>query len=134
MKTVPEMLREAAATYEERNKLYRDNYKNFGRVMAGLFPKGLDCADVDDFNRLGTLIQIVSKLTRYCVNFERGGHDDSLLDLAVYSQMQRELDLMVRSAEESHPLSDLKLVEPEPDDVKIRRAKAKMPSIFSERL
>jgi len=89
---VPEMLREGADTYEERNELYGDNYKAFGLVMRSLFPHGVSCKDVDDFNRLGVLVQIVGKLGRYCEQFENGGHDDSLLDLAVYSQMLRELD------------------------------------------
>lgn len=97
MKTVPEMLREAAATYEERNKLYGDNYKSFGIVMASLFPLGIRLLSVDDFNRFGVLVQVVSKLTRYAENFGRGGHDDSLLDLAVYSQMLRELDEEARA-------------------------------------
>lgn len=92
MKAVPEMLREAAATYEERNKLYGDNYKTFGVVMASMFPLGVSLGSVDEFNRFGLLVQVVAKLTRYAHNFERGGHDDSLLDLAVYSQMLRELD------------------------------------------
>lgn len=89
---VPEMLREAATTYEERNKLYGDNYKDFGIIMSSLFPTGICLGSVDDFNRFGVLVQIVSKLTRYTHNFGSGGHDDSLLDLAVYSQMLRELD------------------------------------------
>lgn len=96
---VPEMLREGAETYEERNALYGDNYKSFGLVMCSLFPHGVSCKDVDDFNRLGVLVQIVGKLGRYCEQFEAGGHDDSLLDLAVYSQMLRELDEDIRNSE-----------------------------------
>lgn len=97
MKTVPEMLREAAATYEERNKLYGDNYKRFGRVMVELFPDGLELKSVDDFNRFGVFVQSVAKLTRYSQNFTRGGHDDSCLDASVYWQMQRELDAEAKS-------------------------------------
>ena len=97
---VPEMLRECADTYEERNELYGDNYRNFGRAMQAMFPRGVECQSVDDFNRLGVLVQIVGKLGRYCEQFEAGGHDDSLLDLAVYSQMLRELDEEVRNRPE----------------------------------
>lgn len=93
---VPEMLREGADTYEERNALYGDNYKTFGILMCSIFPYGLSCRSADDFNRLGVLVQIVGKLGRYCEQFEAGGHDDSLLDLAVYSQMLRELDEEIR--------------------------------------
>jgi hypothetical protein len=92
VKTVPEMLREAAATYEERNKLYGDNYKTFGQSMKGMFPDGLTLRTIDDWNRLGIFVQVVSKATRYANLFEQGGHDDSLLDLSVYANMLRELD------------------------------------------
>lgn len=92
MKTVPEMLREAASTYEERNKLYGDNYKRFGAIMKALFPEPLCVVNGHDWNRLGVFVQIVSKVSRYAENFDRGGHDDSLLDMAVYGTMLRELD------------------------------------------
>lgn len=97
--SVPSMLRMCADTYEERNELYGDNYKRFGHVMMALLPRGVVCRSVDEFNRLGVLVQVVGKLSRYCENFEDGGHDDSLLDLAVYSQMLRELDSETRSRE-----------------------------------
>jgi hypothetical protein len=92
MKKVPEMLRESAATYEERNKIYGDNYKRFGHVMAVLFPHGIHLSTGEDLNRLGILVQVVSKISRYCESFHKTGHDDSLLDLAVYATMLRELD------------------------------------------
>lgn len=93
VKTVPNMLRQSAETYEERNKIYGNNYKNFGKVMIGLFPKGVKVETVDDWNRMGVFVQMMSKLTRYAENFTKGGHDDSLLDLSVYSSMLRELDM-----------------------------------------
>lgn len=86
------MLRDSAATYEQRNKVYGDNYKSFGTAMFGLFPNGLKIETTDDWNRLGILVQMASKLTRYAHQFPNGGHDDSLLDLAVYTTMLRELD------------------------------------------
>lgn len=91
MKTVPDMLRDAAAIYEERNKLYGDNYKKFGHIVAPLLAN-VHLESASDFNRLGILIQMLSKITRYCQNFERGGHMDSLDDLAVYTMMLQELD------------------------------------------
>ena len=91
-KTVPEMLREAAETYEERNELYGDNYKRFGEMMVSLFPRGLHITTIDDWNRLGVFVPIVSKISRYAENFKIDGHDDSLLDISVYSNMLRELD------------------------------------------
>jgi hypothetical protein len=88
---VPEMLRQAAATYEERNLTYGDNYKKFG---AATFPllRHIRLEDEMDMNRLGILVMMMSKIGRYCENFNKGGHDDSLLDLAVYTTMLRELD------------------------------------------
>ena len=96
MITVPDMLRQAAQTYEERNKIYGDNYKRFGPIMALLFPKGIELITEDDHNRFGVFVQCVSKLTRYAEQFEVGGHDDSLLDLSVYANMLRELDMKAK--------------------------------------
>jgi len=95
-KFVPDSLRAAAEIYEERNKMYRDNYKNFGKVWLALFPDGISTTSAEDpvaaCNRLGIMVQMVGKLTRYAANFNRGGHDDSLDDLAVYTMMLKELD------------------------------------------
>jgi hypothetical protein len=91
MKSVPETLREAAAIYEQRNTLYGENYKVFYRVMDAIFPDGI-FAKGEDWNRIGMLIQMVNKLTRYIQNFDRGGHEDSLYDLSVYCHMLLELD------------------------------------------
>jgi hypothetical protein len=90
MKTVPEILTEAAKTYAERNKVYGDNYKHFGSAMAAMFPNGLTVKSADDWNRLGILVQIVSKVTRYANSFENG-HIDSAHDACVYSAMLEEL-------------------------------------------
>ena len=106
IKTVPEMLEEAAATYRERNLLYGDNYKRFGTVMELLFPTGIELVNGDDHNRFGILVQIIAKITRYFEQFGNGGHDDSLLDVSVYANMLRELDAEIRSkknANSDHP-------------------------------
>jgi len=94
MKTVPEMLRDAASIYEERNKLYGNNYKKFGWVMNSMFEGIFFQAEPtpDDWNRIGVIVQMVGKITRYVENFNRGGHKDSLDDLAVYTMMLQELD------------------------------------------
>ena len=104
VKTVPEMLRECADTYEERNKVYGDNYKRFGAVMAAMFPDGLTIKHPDDWNRLGMLVQMMGKQTRYAENFTRGGHADSLLDLSVYATMLREVEAIM--AEPPSPVHD----------------------------
>jgi len=91
-KTVPEMLESLAEIYRERNKLYGSNYKSFGLVMAGLFPHGITMESTDDWNRIGVLVQMAAKMTRYAHRFHDGGHKDSLDDLAVYTMMLQELD------------------------------------------
>ena len=89
---VPEELRAAAKIFEDRNKLYGDNYKRFGAIMERLFPDGLTLESVEDFNRFGIFVQIISKITRYAEMFTNGGHDDSLDDTTVYLMMLKELD------------------------------------------
>jgi hypothetical protein len=94
-KTVPDLLESAAATFRERNAIYGDNYKHFGTVLAGMFPNGLTIRGEQDFNRLGVFVQVVSKLTRYANNFEKGGHQDSIHDTQTYAAMLEELDQFI---------------------------------------
>lgn len=89
--TVPEMLQESAETYRLRKEVYGNNYKKFGHVMMAL-KIDFKISRTDEWNRLGIFVQMVSKLTRYSENWNKGGHDDSLNDLAVYATMLRELD------------------------------------------
>lgn len=83
-----------ARTYQQRNKLYGNNYKEFGRALLALFPQGelptlRTAADVNRFTILSTCL---AKLQRYAVNFGAGGHADSLHDLMVYAAMLQQLD------------------------------------------
>ncbi len=91
MKTVPELLREAAATYEQRNAIYKDNYKRIGEVFTVLFPDGVILKEKDDWNRMFLLVQMVGKQTRYAAQFVHGGHADSAHDSIVYAAMLEEL-------------------------------------------
>lgn len=105
MKTVPEMLREAAEIYEQRSKVYGDNYKHFGYAMAAIFQqKPVVLTTPDDHNRFGVLVQAVSKITRYAQNFSSGGHKDSLDDAAVYAMMLQELDESLAQKREAEDL------------------------------
>lgn len=99
--TVPEMLRECANVYEQRAMIYGDNYKWFGKIMSAMFASGLTLQTADDWNRVGLLVQKVYKLTRYAQNFSDGGHDDSLVDDSVYSQMLREVDNEIKHLHEA---------------------------------
>lgn len=89
-----DMLREAAKIYEERKTVYGDNYKHVGKVLAGFFPDGIhiDARDEVQLNRLHLVMHMIGKLSRYCQNANRGGHADSLDDLAVYAMMCQECD------------------------------------------
>jgi hypothetical protein len=90
MKRVPELLLEATTIYEERNRLYGNNYKL--PVMSLLFPNGIMLRSEEDFIRYGAFVQIVAKVTRYAAQFNKNGHADSLNDLAVYAMLLREID------------------------------------------
>lgn len=90
-RTAADILREAALTYEERNKVYGDNYLRVGVVMAGFFPEGVILKTVEDFNRFHIFMLGVVKQTRYTVNW-KDGHRDSTRDNTVYSAMLEAID------------------------------------------
>ena len=92
--SVPDMLTKLGDIHRERGKVYGDNYKHFGKIMALLFPKGLSLEKPIDYDRLAMLVHIQSKITRYAQNLmvNKTGHKDSLDDAAVYLMMLQELD------------------------------------------
>lgn len=82
-----------AKLFAQRAALYGNNYVRFGPIMAQLMAtQKLDPTNEKDMARFGVFVQIVSKVTRYAENFNRGGHDDSLDDIAVYAMMLKALD------------------------------------------
>lgn len=81
-----------ASLFDERHKDYGDNYKRFGPMVHAMM-KEVSLKTPDDFNRFGILVQVFSKVSRYAMNFEKGGHADSLDDLAVYAMMLKECDM-----------------------------------------
>lgn len=91
-KSVPQALADLGKLFEERNALYKDNYKNFGKTLMGLFPNGITLKTAEEFNRFALFLQIVHKQSRYAQNVTSGGHADSLDDISVYAQMLREYD------------------------------------------
>lgn len=97
-KKAPDHLESGAETYRERNKTYGDSYHKFGKVMHALFPDGLKIGEpnfpnssIIDWNRLGVLTQIISKLCRYSNDFDNP-HRDSIHDIMVYASMLMELE------------------------------------------
>lgn len=92
IKTPADQLKEAAELFEEKNKEYGSSYKEFGKIMLAYFPDGVVLKTKKDFTRWGMLNIMMSKISRYCNNFTKGGHPDSLNDLSVYSAMLAEID------------------------------------------
>lgn len=94
---VVEFLQDAINTRIERNSSYRSSnnveaYKQHGVVVKALFPDGVELKTSIDMSRYAILDIIIGKLLRYANNFDDCGHDDSLKDISVYSNMLRELD------------------------------------------
>ena len=87
-----EILSAAAETFREKSKEYGGNYLKIGSVLQALFPDGLKMAHQDDHNRYHLFLMMLVKLTRYAENFNKGGHQDSLRDLAVYAAMLEAMD------------------------------------------
>ena len=87
-----EQLRESADLFESKNKEYGNGYKEFGKIMMEFFPDGIEVKNQKDASRFAMLNIIIAKLDRYCKNFHKGGHADSLVDISVYSAMLKELD------------------------------------------
>jgi hypothetical protein len=74
------VLREAADVIEQRNAIYGDNSVLHARLAALLSDMPADA-----IQRNSMFNMMLIKLTRYSNAMPDGGHDDSLLDLIVYS-------------------------------------------------
>lgn len=96
-KSAADLLSEAADIFRQRHKVYGDNYRKVGKVMADLFPRGVELVTEDDHNRFHLFMLQVVKLTRYTENWDRGGHKDSMDDLAVYAAMLNAIDEEINS-------------------------------------
>lgn len=89
---VVQLLNDAIAIREVRNADYAAAYILHGEVVKALFPDGVNLDNSHDMRRFAIVDTIIGKLLRYTLNFENGGHDDSLKDISVYSNMLRHLD------------------------------------------
>lgn len=89
MSNAADILAEMADTYRERNKVYGDNYKRVGDVMAAMFPDGVQLRTAEEYNVWHLFELMVVKMTR----FANSGlsHEDSIHDLAVYAAMVESL-------------------------------------------
>lgn len=88
-KTAAETLLNAAQVLEDRNAIYRDNYKVVGAVMAALFPGGVALQSEEQYNAWHLFELMIVKLTRFTNS--RLEHADSLDDLINYAAMIRPL-------------------------------------------
>jgi hypothetical protein len=84
-KDTADILRDMAATAEDRDAAYGKAYERFGEVMRALYPTGMHIDTVGGFVRLGIIVQILNKVVRY--THQPQGHKDSAHDLAVYGAM-----------------------------------------------
>lgn len=82
--SVPELLRAAAQTFEERNAVYGSNYKMVGPMVQILFPQGVPPALVAS-HRWHLFELILVKLSRFAISGLT--HEDSIHDLTVYAAM-----------------------------------------------
>jgi hypothetical protein len=103
MKTADEYLSEGAETFRDRNAVYGNNYLNVGKAMVGFFPDGLEIKTADDWNRLHIFLLAVVKKSRYCNNWNKGGHEDSIHDSMVYDAMLASIDADIIAQKEKMP-------------------------------
>lgn len=90
---VVENLKNLIAIREGKNSDYGEAHKKKGEVIVALFGGIPQFDSAEDLSRYGMLEFIASKMVCYCANFHNGGHADSLDDIAVYTQMLKELDV-----------------------------------------
>lgn len=92
MKEADEILQEAAQTFAERKVIYGTNYINAGNALHALFPNGVTLSNEIDQRRFHIFTWIIGKLSRYALNFDKGGHQDSIHDACVYAAMLEAID------------------------------------------
>lgn len=100
MMFVPEALRKAADIFEQRNALYKDNYKKFGKWVAPLLQDRVMPKTEEEWGRFAYLLLMLHKVSRIVEQFHEGGHRDSNDDLAVYAMMLSELEEDAKRAED----------------------------------
>ena len=91
--TPAQILEAAAKTFAAKNKEYGENWRRVGPTLMALFGgESTTLSSEKDHERFHILMLIVVKLTRYVVNWEKGGHKDSIHDAAVYAAMLEAID------------------------------------------
>lgn len=101
---VSQHLHGLAELFAQRNAVYKDNFRMYGRLMSALFPNGFSAGTEAEHNKDHLFMLAMVKLTRYAINY-RAGHKDSIDDLIVYLSMVAALDEENRLA--ADPVADL---------------------------
>jgi hypothetical protein len=89
-----EILNLAADFFRKKNNSahYNNGFKQFGKIMESIYPEGFHLESQEDWNLIGVLSQIISKISRlkYSTKATEGDfekHVDNGFDLTVYSSM-----------------------------------------------
>lgn len=85
-------LSDSMDTFTERNGIYGSTFLNFGKIMQVLYPNGLMIEDVNGWNRIAILMQIVTKMMRHTKEPAQP-HIDSIHDVIVYAAMEEMLSV-----------------------------------------
>lgn len=80
-----EILEAMARTFEERGKIYGDNYKLIGFVLETMFPHGVHLVTANDHLKWSMFLEIVKKTCRLAS--AKLNHQDSIHDIGVYAAM-----------------------------------------------
>ena len=99
---VSKIMEEAIKTFEQRHKVYGDNYKLAAKALEAFFPNGLPLKTVQDHERFHIFMLIIVKLSRYSINWSEP-HQDSIHDAGIYSFMLETID--ARHKEESSEIT-----------------------------
>jgi len=78
---------DAVKLFDERNAIYKNGWERSGYLMKALFPDGIELKTDEDHARFSLVSMLAAKLSRYCTNFTKGGHEDSIQDLTVYANI-----------------------------------------------
>lgn len=87
-----QILEGAMRTFIERNSAYKDNFVRIGKAMEALFPGGLAIHSAAEWSRMYFFMMLMTKLSRYATNWEKGGHADSAHDMIVYAALLEAFD------------------------------------------
>lgn len=79
------LLGEDAELFRQRNGQYKDNYVLVGKIMAILFPEGVELESAEDHEFWHLFELVIVKLTRFATS--DCTHADSVKDARVYLAM-----------------------------------------------